>query len=184
LNARRACGSIAPGRRVACARGAREIAMRVLRWIGIALAALVLALAALAAGARFADGPVAALPGGPLASGEWVEDPNVDWSFASGIQEIELESAGRSRTTWILVLDGEAYVPCSLDFPPLKRWHEEALERPEAVVRVLGRRYRRRLVRVDDQALRGRLSEEVRRKYGGGPVSDPSRAWFFHLAPG
>jgi hypothetical protein len=79
--------------------------------IGIGLGTLVALLALLVFGARFADGPLAILPGGPLASGEWVDDPDVDWSFAAEVAEIELESAGRSRTTWILVHEGEAYVP-------------------------------------------------------------------------
>jgi hypothetical protein len=157
--------------------------MRILRWLLYAIVALALALGVVAFAARYADGPVAMFPGGPLRSGDFVEDPAVDWSFASGIQEIELQSSGRSRTTWILVVDGEAYIPCSLDYPPGKRWHQEALSQPDAVVRVDGRRYRRRLVRVDDPALRKRLIEAAVAKYSGGPVSDESRAWFFHLAP-
>jgi hypothetical protein len=84
--------------------------MRVLRWLLGAVLLLVLAVAALAVGARFADGPVALLPGGALRSGEWAPDGAVDWSFAPEIPEIELESDGRSRTTWILVEGAEAYI--------------------------------------------------------------------------
>ena len=158
--------------------------MRLLRWLATVIALLVLALAAVAFGARCADGPVAAFPGGPLRSGALVTEAIADWSFASAIEEVELESSGRSRTTWIVVLDGEAYVPCSLDFPPGKRWHHEALEQPEAVVRIEGHRYARRLVRADDEALRARLVEAARAKYGPGPSGgDASRIWFFHLAP-
>jgi hypothetical protein len=157
--------------------------MRVLRWLLILIGVLVAAVGAVALGARFADGPIAMFPGGPFRSGELVPDPNVDWSFAKDVQEVELESAGRSRTTWILVLDGQGYIPCSIDFPPMKRWHQEALVQPEAVVRVGGKRYRVRLERADDPALRARLVEAAKAKYTGGPVSDESRAWFFHLAP-
>ncbi len=158
--------------------------MAVLRWIGIGIVALALAVALVAFGARFADGPVAMFPGGPLASGEWVDDPDVDWSFAADVEEIELQSGDppRSRTTWILVVDGEAYVPCSLSFPPGKRWHHEALEDPEAVVRVEGRRYRRTLVKVDDAELERRLADVVLEKYTPPPGSDGG-VWFFHLAP-
>jgi hypothetical protein len=157
--------------------------MRVVRWLLIAIVLIVALLGAVALGARFADGPVAAFPGGPLRSGEFAPDAKVDWSFAKDVEEVELESAGRSRTTWILVLDGEGYIPCSIDFPPGKRWHLEALEQPDAVVRVGGKRYRARLQREDDPALRARLVEAARAKYTGGPVSDESRAWFFHLEP-
>lgn len=154
-----------------------------LRILGLAIGGLLLLVAVVAFGARFADGPVAVFPGGPFESGEWVEETDVDWSFAAGIEEIELQSAGRSRTTWILVEDGEAYVPCSLSFPPGKSWHKEALLQPEAVVRVEGRRYRRRLEKVDDEDLHQRLFENVAAKYPSGPTSEASDVWFFHLAP-
>jgi len=152
--------------------------------IVLGLAALLALLALVALGARFADGPIALLPGGPFTSGEWVEEPDVDWSFAAGIEEIELQSGDppRSRTTWIVVLDGEAYVPCSLSFPPAKTWHLEAMTNPEAVVRVDGKRYRRRLEKVDDAALGQRLREAVRAKYPP-PPGGGGEAWFFQLAP-
>jgi hypothetical protein len=149
--------------------------------IGIGLGTLVALLALLVFGARFADGPLAILPGGPLASGEWVDDPDVDWSFAAEVEEIELESAGRSRTTWILVHEGEAYVPCSLSFPPGKSWHREALEDPAAVVRVDGRRYPRRLEKVENEALEAQLRDIVLAMYT--PPPGDGGAWFFPLAP-
>jgi len=154
--------------------------MKALRWLAFALAAVVVSLALVALGARFADGPVAIFPGGPFESGEWVEDAQVDWTAAADLEEIELQSGGRSRTTWILVVDGEAHVPCSLSFPPGKTWHREALEDPEAVVRVAGKRYARRLIKVDDPALEQRLVETVRAKYRPPPGSGD--VWFFHLA--
>jgi hypothetical protein len=82
----------------------------VLRAIAILLLVLVLLFAAAAFGARFADGPLAVFPGGPFRTGEWVDDPAADLSFAADIPEIELESGAppTSRTVWILVLDGAA----------------------------------------------------------------------------
>jgi hypothetical protein len=159
----------------------------VLRAIGMLLLVLVLAIAATAFGARFADGPVALFPGGAFRTGEWVEDPAADLSFAADIQEIELESGSppTSRTVWILVLDGAAYIPCSLSFPPGKRWHFDALENPKAVVRIDGKRYRRRLDKVQDRALHARLLEVAQAKYADGPVDVGAEGdvWFFLLAP-
>ena len=163
--------------------------LRFFRWIAIGLGALVVVLIGIAMAARLSDGPIgdgpiAAFPGGKFQSGTWVEDEVVDFTFATEIQEVELQSAGRSRTTWILVLDGNAYIPVGLGFPPGKRWHKEALEDPTAVLRVEGRRYRRTLVRVDDEAMRRRLGEVGLAKYGPGPAGgDLSGIWFFHLAP-
>lgn len=155
--------------------------MKILKALGILVGAIVLLIAAVAIGARFSDGPVALLPGGPLTSGEWVEGGRVDWTFATDIEEIEFESGGRSRTTWILVNEGEAYIPCSLGFPPGKSWHQEILENPEGVVRVEGKRYKRKFVKVEDEALHESLAEIVRTKYT--PPPGGGDAWFFHIAP-
>lgn len=155
--------------------------MKILKGFGFAILGLLVLGVGIAVGARFADGPVAMLPGGPLSSGEWVEESDVDWTFATDIPEIELQSGDRSRTTWILVLDGEAYVPASLSFPPGKTWHREALTDPAAVVRVEGKRYRRNLEKVDDPELEARLGEVVLEKYT--PPPGGGGAWFFHLAP-
>ena len=60
---------------------------------------------------RFADGPmVDFLPGGRLASGEWVEKGPVDWRFVAEVSIVELESDGRSRKTWIIQRNGAAYI--------------------------------------------------------------------------
>jgi len=157
--------------------------MKWIRYLAIGIVGVALAIAVVSFGARFADGPLAMFPGGPFESGEWVEETDVDWTFATDIEEIELQSGdpARSRTTWILVADGAAYVPCSLSFPPGKTWHHEALQDPTAVVRVDGKRYRRKLVKVDDAELERRLGELALEKYSPPPSSDG--VWFFHLAP-
>lgn len=158
--------------------------MKLLRVLAIGLGALVLLIVAVGVGARFSDGPIAIFPGGVFASGEWVGEPVDDWSFAAEIEEIELQSGEppSSRTTWILVDEGEAYIPCSLGFPPGKRWHTDALAKPDAIVRIQGRLYPRRLLKVEDETLQQRLAAGAKEKYGGGPPGD-SGIWFFHLAP-
>lgn len=157
--------------------------MRALRWIATALAALVVLLVAVAFGARFADGPVALFPGGALRSGAWVDAPVDDWTFARDLQEIELqlESGSTSRTTWILVKDGQAYVPASLGFPPGKRWHFHATEDGRAVLRIDGRRYPVLLTRAEaEPGLGEALVSEVTRKYGSTPPTDGG-VWIFRV---
>src|SRR5512134_664346 len=99
--------------------------MALVRWLARLVVLAAAALFALVLGARCADGPIGPIPGGPLASGERVAAPVADWSFAAGVEEIELQLAAqdRSRTTWILVRDGKAYVPASTEYPPGKSWH-------------------------------------------------------------
>jgi hypothetical protein len=82
---------------------------------------------------------------------------------------VEFESDGRSRKTQILTADGDAYIPASLGFPPLKTWHKKTLENPEAAIRIAGKRYPRRLQKIDDPTLKAQLKEQAEMKYGGGP---------------
>lgn len=152
------------------------------RVVAIVLGTAVALVVVLAIASRFADGPlVELLPGGPLRSGDWVDLAPDDWGFVAEEQIVELESDGRSRKTWILTEGGRAYVPASLSFPPLKRWHVRALEEPDAVVRIRGRRHAVRLQRIEDPALEARLRDQVGRKYGGPPGG--GGAWFFRLDP-
>jgi len=151
--------------------------------IGIALGAIVALVVLLLIATRFSDGPlVEMLPGGPFSSGEIVMEGPSDWTFLADREAVEFESAGRSRKTWIHVVDGQAYIGASLGFPPFKTWHEKALDDPTAVLRVDGKRYPRRLTKIEDEDLRARLKESGQRKYGGSP--DPSAdTWFFRLDP-
>ena len=121
-------------------------------------------------------------PGGALASGEIVGEPVSDWSFAQDVPEVELQldSEDGSRTVWILVQDGRAYVPCSLDYPPGKRWHHEAVKDGQATLRIEGRRYPVVLAKTDDPALEPLLRQEVDRKYGRVP-SGESGVWIFRV---
>lgn len=156
--------------------------MRVLRLVGLLLLGVVILAVLAGVGARFHDGPIGPFPGGPLRAGPLNEDPVDDWSFAANEETIELQllSQDRSRTTWILVQDGSAFIPCSLGFPPGKTWHQHALEDGRAVLRIQGQRYPVGLQRADDPALAETLEGMVDEKYGGAPPSDAG-VWFFRV---
>jgi hypothetical protein len=159
--------------------------MTVLRWL-LRIAAVLVALIALAFfGARFHDGPLGPIPGGPLAAGELVAEPVADWSFAKDTGEIQLQLAtqSRSRTVWFFVLNGKAYVPCSLDFPPGKTWHHEAVKDGRATLRIDGQRYLVTLTKLDDSAAQGMgeaARAELKRKYGELPSGEHG-AWLFEV---
>lgn len=155
--------------------------MRVLRIIGLLLVAAVVLLVLVALGARFHDGPVGLFPGGPLEAGLLEENAISDWSFATDEDTIALQLLvqERSRTVWILVRDGVAFIPCSLDFPPGKSWHERAMEDGRAVLRMHGRRYPVTLSRVDDAKLAAELGRAVGEKYTGGPPG--GNVWYFRV---
>ncbi|MEM8768051.1 MAG: hypothetical protein AAGE43_11430 [Pseudomonadota bacterium] len=159
--------------------------MKILQWIlGIVFGLLIL-IGLVIFGARFADGPVVMLPGGPFESGEMRASPE-DWGFAAAIEEIEFESGGRSRTAWIVVDGGDAFIPASTAFPPGKRWHKDALVDPAAVVRIDGVRYPVALTRVAPESPRfTEVLSKLAEKYPALPGSeegDPAEAaWLFEL---
>jgi hypothetical protein len=160
--------------------------MALLRWIVRIVAVVVVLFVMVFMGARMHDGPLGPIPGGPLEAGELVGEPVPSWSFVKDVGEVELqlESQARSRTTWIFLLGDKAYVPCSLGFPPGKRWHEDAAADGRAVLRIEGKRYPVTLTRLDDAVVR-EMGEAVRaeltRKYGELPPSE-SGAWIFEVA--
>jgi len=160
--------------------------MSLLRWllrIVVGLAALV---ALLFFAARLHDGPLGPIPGGPLEAGAEVTQPVADWAFVKDVGEVELQlaSQGSSRTTWILFHEGQAYVPCSLGFPPGKSWHHDAAADGRATLRIEGKRYPVTLTKLDDAAVQ-RLAETVRaevtRKYGEVPPGGAG-VWLFQIS--
>ncbi|MBW2273268.1 MAG: hypothetical protein JRG96_08350 [Deltaproteobacteria bacterium] len=159
--------------------------MKVLRWVaglvGVAFAGLLL----FAVAVRFADGPVGAFPGGPLADGPMVHAPVEDWGFAEAVELIELQlmEPPRSRTTWILVAEGRAFIPCG--FPGIKLWKQwphQAIDDGRALVRIEGRRLPVQLARIEDSGLEQRLGEDMRRKYPSSAGVE-LEVWYFELTP-
>ena len=155
--------------------------MKILRVVGWLLGGVV-ALGGVAFFApRFVhDGPLGPIPGGPLRAGELFVFPVSDWSFATDLAEIELqlESQKLSRTTWILVRNGAAYVPCSLGFPPGKSWYKSAQQDGRALLRIEGKRYPVTLTQDDDASLADFARGEVTRKYGNAPPSNAGVLFF------
>ncbi len=154
--------------------------MTVVRWIVRIVVALVALVVLVAVGARFHDGPLGPLPGGPLASGPLVTEPPPDWAFVTNVQEIELqlESQSKSRITWIIVVNGKAYVPAATDYPPGKTWHRAALEDGRAVVRIAGKRYPVKLTKVEDQAVVDEVVAAATKKY---PARPGGSVWLFAM---
>jgi hypothetical protein len=154
--------------------------MVVLRWLVRIVVALVLLAAVVFFGARFKDGPLGPIPGGPLTSGDLVNTPVSDWSFATDVEEVELQLASQntSRTTWVIVHDKRAFIPCSLEFPPGKSWHRSALEDGRATVRITGRRYPVTLTKLEDGPVRDAVREIGRAKY---PAPPSGEVWAFEV---
>jgi hypothetical protein len=167
--------------------------MRILKWLGTAVAALLLVLVALVFVARLGDGPLAILPGGPLEAGELYAGPEPDWTFARDIPEMELQllEPPVSRTIWLLVVEGKLYAVSGYMNTTIgklwKQWPMQAEKDPRAVIRVDGKRYERKIVRLgpDHPALQG-IASEGERKYGvplRAEMAATGDAWFYVLEP-
>jgi hypothetical protein len=166
----------------------------VLRVVGGLLALLLVVIGGLLVGARFADGPIAIIAGGPFTSGELVSGPEPDWSFVRDVREVEFQllDPARSRTTWILHHEGKAYIPCGYMTTwwgkIWKRWPLEAEKDPRILLRIGDALYERQLVRIQEGPILAPLLAELSRKYAGGreiPMEAVTSGylWLYELAP-
>jgi len=182
--------------------------MVILKYLGLGLVGLiVVAVVGLLIAQRVSDGPMMGfIQGGPFESGELVDTPVSDWSFAANQEfEFELVGPGTSRTAGVVMHDGVGYISCDLGFIwnrledastsvlrliyLFKTWHHDAEADGRAVIRVGGKRYPVYLERVTDSTLVGALKaqmEELAAGYLGAtlgppPAEPPNDIWFFRV---
>jgi hypothetical protein len=155
---------------------------------------LIVVVSGLLIGARFADGPLAIVAGGPFKSGDLVSGPEPDWAFVHDIQEVEFQllDPARSRTTWIVEHEGKAYIPSGYMTTwwgkLWKHWPGEAEQDGRILLRVGDQLYERQLVRIEDGPVVAPVTAELGRKYADGatiPVEavTSGNLWIFELAP-
>ena len=158
------------------------------------LLVLILGVAALFITARVSDGPLAIVAGGPVTSGTLQTGPEPDWSFLRDTREIQFQllEPARSRTTWVVVHEGKAYIPSgymtSWWGKLWKHWPHEAEEDGRILLRVGDELYARQLVRIESGPRLAPITAELSRKYAGGqeiPVEAVTSGslWLFELAP-
>ncbi|HEY2388825.1 MAG TPA: hypothetical protein VGK30_17855 [Candidatus Binatia bacterium] len=150
----------------------------------IGLLAVVAVAAGLAVAARFHDGPLGPFPGGPM-RGETVREPVADWSSVlAGTSRLELQvdpRHPRSVTTTYILHDGALYVPSVL--AARKSWPAHVMADGRVVVRVHGRLYERRAVRVTDPAEIRALAREWDPKTPDDLDVGTLSTWYFRLEP-
>jgi hypothetical protein len=168
-----------------------------LRTLGAIVLGVAVILGALLLGARFHDGPLAIVAGGPFTSGESYVGPEPDWSFVRELATIEFQSLepARSRTTWVVEHEGRVFIPCgymnSWWGRIWKKWPLEAERDGRVILRIDGKLYERALVRrLDGEALAPVL-DKLARKYFGASGPTPGAAaqvnsgslWIFEVVP-
>ncbi len=156
---------------------------RVLRWALIAFGLGLLAIGGLRLVAIASGGPLGPIPGGALSGDPATGDPPLDALGAAREIELQVDPANpRSMTTWVLVHDGQVYVPAA--FAESKTWPRLAESDGRVVLRLGGRLWNRQAVRVTDPATLSTLIGELARKYGFDPSGAASqKTWVFRLDP-
>ncbi len=146
----------------------------------------------LAVKARFSDGPSVIFSGGPLITGEMVAGPEPDWSFVSDVKvfELQLLNPPRSRTLWIVEVEGKLYLNSNymggLRQRLWKRWPAQAERDGRAIIRIDGRRYERSLMRIKTGLIVDHVTQAFTEKY---PVEmtpaevEAEELWLFELTP-
>lgn len=164
-----------------------------LKIIGGLLGLIVLVVAGTLIAARFSDGPMEIVAGGPFTSGERItEEP--DWSFIKDYDTVEFQllDPAASRTTWIAEHEGRIYIPSGYMTTwwgkIWKQWPIQAEKDGRAILRVDGKLYDRQLVRVMGGPAVEPIMAELARKYAGGatfPMDSFTSGylWIFELTP-
>lgn len=154
------------------------------------------------------DGPIGPLPGGPLERGKLVDAATYDWSALRNGQLVEHQTLVplRSRTTGIMVHEGQPYMPCDLGFiwrrAPwpgravmgtvwlVKQWHRQVEADGRLFVRIGDERIAVQAVRETDPERLSVLMDQIEtaaadfvgQKLSPRP-SPPDPIWFFRLDP-
>ncbi len=164
---------------------------KILKWTGIVLATIVIGFALFVFSARFADGPVGLLAGGPFESGELAPAP-ADWSFLTDRMLIEFQTLepARSRTVWLGVYDGRLFLVSGYMNSGIgeiwKQWPSYLEEDDRIILRVDGNLYEQRLERIMGGPDVVPVLTEYDRKYGTGAVTDDQEVtsgntWMFEV---
>jgi len=110
-----------------------------------------------------------------------------DWNAAAGVQTVEIVTANedgtpRETTIWLAVVDGQGYIRTGHT-----HWEGNIERNPDVVLRIEKAEYPVRAEFVQDAALRARIEQVFREKYG---LSDEFIGFFrsgdpkiMHLAP-
>lgn len=164
-----------------------------LKWTGLTLLTLVLLIAAFLVYARWHDGPLEIVAGGPFTSGDLTPAPS-DWSFLTERATIEFQTLdpARSRTVWLAVNDGKLFIVSgymTTGYGAIwKQWPHYLENDDRIILRIDGKLYEQRLERIMQGPDVMPVLREFNRKYGAGePTSiatiTEGETWMFQVVP-
>lgn len=161
--------------------------------LGLVLLAIVVTIAMFLFTARFHDGPLEIIAGGPFATGTPTPAPS-DWSFLTDRDTIEFQTLdpARSRTVWLAVHNGKLFIVSgymTTSYGAIwKQWPHYLENDDRIVLRIDGKLYEQRLQRVMDGPDVLPVLREFNRKYGATePTSIDTviegETWVFQVVP-
>jgi len=166
--------------------------MGFIRLLGALLFVVALALGVLFVVARFSDGPLEIVAGGPFRTGDIYRGPEPDWSFVADrpTVEFQLVEPPRSRTSWIVEYDGRIFIPCGYMDTTWgrlwKQWPTEAERDGRALLRIDGTIYPRQLERVQNGPDVAPVVALLAEKYGVPATAETVTSgslWLFEMRP-
>jgi hypothetical protein len=165
---------------------------KILKWFLILIGTVVFTIVLFFVYMRFHDGPMEIIAGGPFKTGELVQGPEPDWSFIKDRPTIEFQlfDPETSRLLWVAVDNNKLYLVSGYmktGFGKIwKQWPHYAEKDNRALLRVDGKIYERKLVRLSGDSLSAGIAGEFNRKYNA-PLTkediDSNSAWLYELAP-
>lgn len=164
-----------------------------LTWLGGIFALLAILLVAFLIYARFHDGPLEIIAGGPFRSGEPSPTPD-SWEFLADRDTLEFQTLDpvRSRTVWLAVHDERLFLVSgymNTGYGSIwKQWPHYIEDDNRIIVRVDDRLYQQRLQRITSGPDIVPVLQEFYRKYGGGEVTNADSVtngdnWMFEVLP-
>ena len=149
-----------------------------LKWLGISLATLLVAIVLFLFGMRFHDGPLEIISGGPFKTGEAATAPG-DWSYLADRPTIQFQTLdpARSRTVWLGVYQGRLFVVSgymTTGYGKIwKQWPHYIVENDDRIIlRIDGNLYQQRLQRITGGPIAAAVMEVFGQKYNLGAGAD------------
>lgn len=161
--------------------------------LGLAALAIVVTIAMFLFTARFHDGPLEIIAGGPFTTGTLTDTP-ADWSFLTDRDTIEFQTLNppRSRTVWLGVHNGKLFIVSgymTTNYGAVwKQWPHYLENDNRVILRIDGNLYEQRLQRIFDGPDVLPVLREFNRKYGATePTSIDTvvegETWVFQVVP-
>ena len=165
----------------------------IIKTLGLLVGIVIVGVVGLLVVARFSDGPLEIVAGGPFTSGTVVEQ-HPDWSTIKDVNTVQFQllDPAASRTTWLAVHEGRLFIPSGYMTTwwgkIWKQWPAQAEKDGRALLRVDDKIYEVQLKRILDDPAIEPVMAEISRKYAGGQVFpretfDSGYLWIFELLP-